>query len=542
LSSRASLACVLLCLAPALWAQSAPPRGNRRGVTAHQIPPPAVSSEVRIDDYLRSIREQPSLLLDFLRQLPKGGDLHNHLSGAVYAESYINYAAHDNLCIDRHTFELRASIASADGKTAPTCDAGKNQVPVRRAFSDPDLYREVINAWSMRSFVPGAESGHDHAFAAFPKFDPVANLDHYGEMLAEVVSRAAQQQVQYLELTIGPADAEAARLGNGMGWSGEMAASRQKLLDKNIAKVVADARIGLDQAEAKMRSLLGCGTLNEDPGCHVTVRYIDEVLRGLPRDQVFAEMVAGFEMANADPRFVAVNPVMPEDWYVPMHDFSLHMQMFDYLHRVYPKVRLTLHAGELAPGLVPPEGLRYHIRESIEVGRAERIGHGGDVMHERDPIALLQEMAKKRVLVEICLTSNDLILGIRGAQHPLAMYLKYGVPVALATDDEGVLRSDMTHEYLRAVQEQNLRYSDLKRMARNSLDYSFLPGASLWSDAASFRRAAECAGEDSATSADRVSNRCRAFLNGSERAQAEWRLEGSLARFESRFAQTRAPQ
>jgi len=263
-----------------------------------------------------------------------------------------------------------------------------------------------------------------------------------------------------------------------------------------------------------------------------------QVLRGLPRDQVFAQMVAGFEMANADPRFVAVNPVMPEDWYVPIHDFSLHMQMFDYLHRVYPKVRLTLHAGELAPGLVPPEDLRYHIRESVEVGHAERIGHGDDVMHERDPIALLQEMAKKHVAVEICLTSNDVILGIRGAQHPLSMYLKYGVPVALATDDEGVSRSDMTHEYLRAVQEQNLRYSDLKRMARNSLEYSFLPGASLWSDAGSFRRAGECGGDDPTASVDRVSNRCRTLLNSSERAQAEWKLEGSLARFESRFGQS----
>src|SRR5581483_7865086 len=189
---------------------------------------------------------------------------------------------------------------------------------------------------------------------------------------------------------------------------------------------------------------------------------------------------AGFEMAQADPRIVGINLVMPEDWYVPMHDFELHMRMMDYLHGVYPTVHISLHAGELAMGLVPPEGLRFHIRESVERGHAERIGHGVSVMYESDPLGLLHELAERGVLVEICLTSNDVILGLSGARHPLAIYRKYGVPVALATDDEGVSRSDMTQEYMRAVTEQGLSYVDLKQMARVSLAHSFLPGASLW--------------------------------------------------------------
>jgi len=63
---------------------------------------------------------------------------------------------------------------------------------------------------------------------------------------------------------------------------------------------------------------------------------------------------------------------------------------------------------------------------------------------------------------------------VRGPQHPLPAYMRYGVPVALATDDQGVSRSDMTHEYLRAAETYNLTYSDLKRMARQSLEHSFL--------------------------------------------------------------------
>jgi adenosine deaminase len=137
-------------------------------------------------------------------------------------------------------------------------------------------------------------------------------------------------------------------------------------------------------------------------------------------------------------------------------------------------VHITLHAGELTPAVAPPEDM-YHVRASIERGHAERIGHGVDVMQEHNPIALLKEMAAKRILVEICLTSNDVILGVSGDRHPLPLYLKFGVPVALATDDAGVSRSSITQEYERAVETYHFSYPELKKMVRASLEYSFLP-------------------------------------------------------------------
>ena len=95
------------------------------------------------------------------------------------------------------------------------------------------------------------------------------------------------------------------------------------------------------------------------------------------------------------------------------------MAMLDYLHGVYPKVHISLHAGELAIGLVKPEDLSFHIRASVERGHAERIGHGVSVMLEKDPIGLMKEMAARNVMVEINLTSNDQILGVSGEDHPL---------------------------------------------------------------------------------------------------------------------------
>jgi hypothetical protein len=141
-------------------------------------------------------------------------------------------------------------------------------------------------------------------------------------------------------------------------------------------------------------------------------------------------------------------------------------------------------------------------------------------------------MARRNVMVEICLSSNDGILNVKGKQHPLAMYLKAGVPVALATDDEGVSRSEMTREYERAVSDQGLDYVTLKKMARTSLEHSFLPGASLWSDAHKFVAAHECAGDKLG---GLPSAGCTKFLNGSEKAREQWRLEHRLAEFESKY-------
>jgi adenosine deaminase len=216
---------------------------------------------------------------------------------------------------------------------------------------------------------------------------------------------------------------------------------------------------------------------------------------------------------------------------VPMHDFDLHMRIIEALHKFYPATHVALHAGELAMGLVPPEGLRFHIRESIERADAERIGHGVAVMSENDPIGLLREMAKKNVLVEICLTSNDTILGVKGNQHPLPIYLKYGVPVALATDDEGVSRSDMTHEYLRAVETYGLTYAGLKRMARASLEHSFLPGRDLWQPTES--SVALC--ELDPARPEKPSPACQKILGYSERARVQWQLEKAFAEFEKQF-------
>ena len=486
----------------------------------------AQTPEQRTARYLDSIRNQPSLLLAFLHEMPKGGDLHNHLSGAIYAEDMIDWAASDNFCIDRTTSRLL-------GAPCDSCEKYTPKPAVRCAYNDQILYSQIVDAWSMRNWRPGDEPAHDHFFAAFDKFLPVAET-HTAEAVASVANRAAKEHVQYIEFMRTADGNAAAELGMKLGWDDDFARMRQNLLAGGLKEIVSATSKTLAEDDARAHSELKCGTPDAEPGCNLTVRYLYQVLRGVPREAVFAQILLGFELASSDPRFVGLNLAMPEDWFVPIHDFNLHMAMLDHLHAVYPQVHIALHAGEIAAGLVKPEDLWFHIRASVERGHAERIGHGVDVMLETDPIGLLKEMAARKVLVEINLTSNDQILGVSGEDHPLPIYMRYGVPVAISSDDEGVARSDMTHEYLRAVQGYRLSYTDLKRSTRQSLEHSFLAGEGLWAEAkGNFRPAPACVGDALGTA--KPSAECARFLAANQRAREQWKLEATFADFEKRF-------
>jgi adenosine deaminase len=429
----------------------------------HRALQPAPSSgEAATAAYMSSIRNGSPALTMFLREMPKGGDLHNHLWGSIYAESFIKWAAEDGLCLTISTLSV----------SPPPCAKADNEISASQMSRDQSLYDRVIDAWSVRNWNPARKSGHDQFFETFDKFDAAGN-GHVGGMLAEVASRAASQNISYLELMLGPDRAHEFALASRLGDTRAFAAMRDKLLALGLRDSLAASRTDLDAAESKEKQLLGCGQSNRDAGCAVTIRFLYQVLRGLDQQLVFAQLLTGFEMARFDHRWVGLNMVMPEDGLISMRDFRLHMQMIDFLHKLYPEVKITLHAGELAEGLVPPDGMRFHIRESVGAGHALRIGHGTDIMHEDSAGDLLREMASRKIPVEISLSSSDVILGISGTRHPIRTYLEHGVPVVLATDDEGVSRTSLTTEYRRAVQEQSLDYPTLKRIVRNSIEFSF---------------------------------------------------------------------
>jgi adenosine deaminase len=478
-------------------------------------------------------KEGPLALRTFLVGMPKGADLHIHLAGSVYAESMLRVAGEDGMCVDTKTLAFAKPPSGG-------CPRVLGQISVKELLANTqvpanqDLYDKLVDAFSMRSFVPYASwSGHDQFFSTFGRFGGL-DKKHTGEWIHEEVTRGAAQNEQYMEFMETPPFGHAIELSHAVGWDANFAELRQKLLDKGLDQEIDATREYIASALALRNKLEGCGTAEATPACKVEVRFLYQILRGNPKEQVFAQTLLGFETISKMPEFVGINFVMPEDGHISMEDYSLHMKMLDYLHSVYPSVHISLHAGELAPGMVPPEGLRFHIREAVEVGHAERIGHGVDVMYEDDAPGLLKEMAAKHVMVEINLTSNDGILGIKGPDHPLPFYRKAGVPVALSTDDEGVSRIDLTHEYVRAAEEFGLNYLELKQMARTGMEHTFLPGKSLWAAADVFTApVTACRGQ--ALGAEKPTPACETFLDSSEKAAAQWEQERRFKAFEAKW-------
>ena len=539
----ASFSVSLLCFAMSVSAQ-APSKSKPVATT---LPTP---QEQRATRAFTSAKQSPLQLNAFLVKMPKGADLHMHLSGAIYAETFIKNAAADILCVNPANYSLfKPSATTRSIPPQPVC--GEDNRRASDAFKDQTLYDALVDSFSMRSFVPNAgTSGHNHFFSTFGRFSGI-DKSHTGEWLDEVATRAADQNEQYLEIMETPIFSDVAKLSATIPWPStpadpamnrtgdatgttrdDLSHLRDTLLAGGLRDEVAIDRKELDEALASREQIEHCGEPSATHACSVKIRFLYQVLRAFPPQQVFAQTLLGFELASQDPRVVGINFVQPEDAYISMSEYHRQMLMLNFLHSVYPKVHISLHAGELAPGLVPPDGLRFHIREAIDLGHAERIGHGVDVMYETEPNVLLKEMASRHIMTEINLTSNDVILNVTGAWHPLSNYRAAGVPVALSTDDEGVSRIDLTHEYTRAALDFNLSYLDLKKMARTSLEHSFLPGASLWQQTDQFTLTnSACASQPLGVA--NPSAKCLAFLQSSEKAAQQWELEHRYQLFET---------
>ena len=170
------------------------------------------SAEQRTLRAFDQARKNPLELRAFLQGMPKGGDLHLHLSGGtVYSETLIRDAVQDGLCVKTASMTL----------FKPQVSCGEGSVPAGDVFKDQHLYDALINAFSMRNFVPSSGiSGHDQFFSTFDRFQALGT-SHVGEWVDEIATRAAQQNEQYIEAMYTPVFSNAARLGYQIGWDGD---------------------------------------------------------------------------------------------------------------------------------------------------------------------------------------------------------------------------------------------------------------------------------------------------------------------------------
>ncbi|HWQ20805.1 MAG TPA: hypothetical protein VN455_13570 [Methanotrichaceae archaeon] len=527
-SKRGRLAvCIMVMLSVALLLMAAP------AYAAGQDRQSEISPEQHTALYLESIRSNPGELRAFFLAMPKGGDIHNHLPGAVYAEDIIDLAATRGLCIDPVTYNLSCG----------PCHPNRT-VPVSRAYEDADLYNRLVDGWSIRNFHTSNSTLRSHFFDIFQKISPA--MTDYGAMISELRSRAAEENVQYLEtmILLTPQSEATSSLGRSLVWDDNLTRLHSRLMDSGLEGIAENVSLDIERYHNESQDLLRCRDTQADRGCEVEVRYQYCAQRDLPKEEVFAQLALAFEVAERCPLVVGVNLVGPEDGWTSRHDCSLHMKMVEFLHSIHPNVRIDLHAGELAPGLVPPEDLKFHISEAIGPGNASRIGHGVTIMEEACPQRALAEMARQGIAIEVMPVSNEALLGVRDGDLPLTIYAYRGVPVVLGSDDPGILRTDLSEQFvLVAERYPGINYSQIKRFIRNSLEYSFLPGSSLWTKRGDYTGVVPACASD-ILGADEISPECLACLDGSEKATAQWRLEGDLADFEDGFGavQAAAPQ
>lgn len=410
-------------------------------------------------------RDEPSLIA-FLKTMPKGGDLHHHFPAGMFAEEAVRAVSAQKVLFDPVT-----------GRLSPT--EGPGLIAAERLLTDDGVRYRFLESASMRSAYTGPAGGHDHFFRTFGFLSNVMPDRDLPARLVEIVRRARLQNIQYLELMANPGSAALERV-RAAARPDDTPESLLRRLVPQIDEYVTAAKADLTRWEQAVTDTLG-------PGRPVTLRYLRAANRTDADPKIMATWVAAFALMKAEPRMVGVNLVAPEDHPVSQDGFTRHMAILDGAWRLFDRPNVALHAGELNLWLSPEEAMTSRIRTSIEVGRARRIGHGVSIAWEEDLPGLLKKMRTEGIAVEVCPSSNATILGTEGDRHPFRLYRRAGVPITINTDDEGISRSNLTMEFVRAVRAWNLSYRDLKELVRNSIEYSFLAGESVY-DARDYRR------------------------------------------------------
>jgi adenosine deaminase len=424
------------------------------------------------DQYFEKIRNNEVELTAFFAQMPKGGDLHHHYSGSIYAEPLLAHAIAEDFYLNTQTMTV-----SQDKQTT----ADWVLFSTLKKNGELDVYKQkVMHKWSAKDYNNVDYPSDKLFFESFMKFEP-ATKDNFEAGLLELKNRAIKENVSYIETQLSTIPCAIntddlakynTHLRKMMAHKNEKAVMQS--LDslyaifnqKDVKKYATDFNVNF---VAKMHKEL------KIDDSQFTMRYQNFVLRFMQPVDLFKNMVVAFMSADSSPLIAGVNIVSPEDGETSMKDYGLHMLMFKYCHSRFPKVKYTLHAGELTLGLVRPEELTWHINAAVYTAGANRIGHGVDMAYEEKSYDLMRFMAKNNIPIEINLTSNEFILKVKENRHPILLYKEFGVPIVISTDDAGILRTNMTEQYvLLSKRYKTISYTDIKQFVYNSINYSFI--------------------------------------------------------------------
>ncbi|MCA6029928.1 hypothetical protein KFX89_24705 [Bacteroides thetaiotaomicron] len=442
-----------------------------------------INTPKEVQEYFESIKGNHAALRQFFTAMPKGGDVHNHLTGSAYAETYFELAAKKGMYVDLKT-----------GKLYKEKPEDVETIQLSKDMDDLHNHRmALIDKWSIRNFQPYKYplGPDEYFFGTFGLLSALtSDIDDLAYLMHELKVRAVRENVQYLEvMATSPSVPTDCFLDEDYDTYDEQLKEHvkngtyddaRKLLEKIIGEFDAKATEAvsdyvdfvhaLDERSNTLKNHLGVDTEN------LVCRYQGYSSRGSEPLKVFAQLYVVHKACKQDggKLLAGCNIVAAENGEKSMLYYRLHMEMFAALATKFPDVPTSLHAGELTLGLGRPEHLTYHIGQAVNTAKAHRIGHGVDLPFEQDSDELLKVMQDKKIPVEINLTSNEFILGVKDSEHPISLYHKAKVPLMLCTDDPGILRTSLTEQYTLAALRYGFSYHEIKQFALNSIEYAFL--------------------------------------------------------------------
>jgi len=381
-----------------------------------------------------------------LYYMPKGGDLHNHLSGAGYSQwwyelalnaeekGYLYYtkiqitdcsASKDKTIYSKHYNLLFRNISENEYNQLNDC--------VKQQYKElKNLNKQEKIDWLNSIRLDEASEGQEEFFERhWQRLNAINNNPWLkAEILFKNMQAFAEEKISYIEFQISLEEFEKP--------------DGSYFTEDEVAVIF---RNRLLQDDAKNTGVI--------------VRFQMDFLRYLPSAVDLLRTSYKFVHDNRD-LWVGVNMVGRED-----NENGHPLRFLKAMHELknqYSGVRLSIHAGE-------SKQKNFNVRDTLLLG-AERIGHGLNLIYD---IETMDRMRQGPYLIEINLISNILLNYVDSfQQHPFAKYLRSGIPVALSTDDRGMWDSTMTDEFFVAVTEFDLSWDEIKLLSRNSLNYAFL--------------------------------------------------------------------
>ena len=385
-------------------------------------------------------------LYQFLYLLPKGGDLHNHLSGSGLSEWWWQLASDQQrnggyryltqvaagACPDEQQDEyqpLSAFMAYSNIQYSSWQQLSRCEQQQYKALEQ--LNAAEKKGWLNSIRLDKGREGRDEFFETHwaRLGDLLRNPYIQGEMLVLNMQAFGAEGLIYLETQAGV--------------DGFIQADGSPIGQEEVYAMMVERLARPDALQTGVTTRLQYALLRFAPDAE---QQLDSMYRFVDQHRQL---------------YVGINMVGRED-----NDKGYPLRFLSTLRRLrsqLPPVNLSIHGGE-------SDEPNFHVRDTLLLG-ANRIGHGINLIDDPQTMLLMRH---NQYLVEINLISNLLLEYVADyREHPFPEYLRTGIPVALSTDDRGMWDSGMTDEYFVALKQFNLSWQELVSLGRNSLLYSF---------------------------------------------------------------------